>query len=99
MQDQCGGGSTSDALLCVAAACREDMHQREVSDLQRRNQAAEARHEELAAALPEATRPLVRQLEAMHAAGQQHAAAWAAAEAALTQRAHEAEARGAAAGM
>ena len=74
------------------------MHQREISDLARRNQAAEARHEELAAALPEATRPLVRQLEAMQAASQQHAAAWAAAEASLTARAHEAEARAAGAG-
>ena len=74
------------------------MHQREIADLSKRNQAAEARHEELAAALPEATRPLVRQLEAMQSASQAQAAAWAAAESALTKRAHDAEARAAAAG-
>lgn len=77
---------------------REDMHAREVSDAARRSQAAEARHEELAAALPEATRPLVRQLEAMQAAAQQQHAAWAAAEASLSSRAHDGEARAAAAG-
>ena len=75
------------------------MHAREVTDLTKRNQAAEARHEELAAALPEATRPLVRQLEAMQSAQQQQQSAWAAAEASLTSRAHDAEARAAAAGM
>ncbi len=39
--------------------------QREVRDLEQRCQAAEARHQDLAANIPEATRPLLRQLEAM----------------------------------
>ena len=86
----------SQRLFCCP---RDDMHQRELADLVKRNQAAESRHEELAAALPEATRPLVRQLEAMQAASQEQAAAWAAAEAALTKRAHDAEARAAASGQ
>jgi hypothetical protein len=37
----------------------------DVSDLERRCQAAEARHQELAAKLPDTTRPLLRQMEAM----------------------------------
>ena len=46
-------------------ACREDMLQREMREVERRCQGAEARHEELASNIPEATRPLLRQLEAM----------------------------------
>jgi hypothetical protein len=34
-------------------------------DLERRSQAAELRHQELSAKLPEAARPLLRQIEAM----------------------------------
>ncbi len=44
---------------------REEGLQREVRDLEQRCQAAEARHQDLAANIPEATRPLLRQLEAM----------------------------------
>ena len=36
-----------------------------MADLVRRGQAAEARHEDLAGALPEATRPLLRQIAAL----------------------------------
>lgn len=53
--------------------------------------------QELAARLPEATAPLLRQLEAGRAAAAAQAASWAAAEAALSQRAADAEARAAAA--
>ncbi len=38
-----------------------------MADLVRRGQAAEARHEDLAGALPEATRPLLRQIAALQA--------------------------------
>ena len=41
------------------------MLQRELREVERRCQGAEARHEELASNIPEATRPLLRQLEAM----------------------------------
>ena len=44
---------------------REEGLQREVRDVEQRCQAAEARHQDLAANIPEATRPLLRQLEAM----------------------------------
>ncbi len=61
------------------------------------SQEAEMRHEELSAKLPEATRPLLRQMEAMQAAAAAQAEAWAAAERHLTQRAGDAEAQGASA--
>jgi hypothetical protein len=67
-------------------------------DITRRSQAAEARHEELTAALPEATRPLLRQIEAMQASSAAHAQAWAAAERSLQERLSAAEAHAAAAG-
>lgn len=51
--------------------------------------------QELAARLPEATAPLLRQLEAGRSAAAAQAASWAAAEASLSQRAADAEARAA----
>jgi hypothetical protein len=44
---------------------REELLAGEVADLQRRSAAAEARQQEAAARIPEATAPLLRQLEAM----------------------------------
>lgn len=49
----------------VCVRNREEGLQREVRDLEQRCQASEARHQDLAANIPEATRPLLRQLEAM----------------------------------
>ena len=72
--------------------------QREVRGLEQRCQAAEARHQDLAANIPEATRPLLRQLEAMQATATANAQAWAAAEASLTARQNEFESAAAAAG-
>ena len=86
-------------MTCSAVLCREDAFSREVGELQQRCQDAEARHEQLAAALPSATTPLLRQLEAMQRSAQQHAAAWAATEAALSQRVTDADAAAAAAGV
>ena len=51
--------------VCECVCDREEGLQREVRDLEQRCQAAEARHQDLAANIPEATRPLLRQLEAM----------------------------------
>lgn len=79
-------------------ACREDALKRELADITRRGQAAEARHEELASALPEATQPLLRQIEAMQAAAAAHSDAWAAAERSLHERLSAAEAQAAASG-
>ena len=72
--------------------CREDLFAREVSELQQRCQQAESQQEQLAAEMPSATAPLLRQLEAMQHSAQQHAAAWAAAEAHLNQRLTDAHA-------
>ena len=74
------------------------MLKRELADIARRSQAAEARHEELASALPEATLPLLRQIEAMQAAAAAHSQAWAAAERSLHNRLSAAEAVAAASG-
>ena len=79
-------------------AGREDAHSREAAELQQRCQEAESRHEQLSADLPSATAPLLRQLEAMQKTAQQHAAAWAATEAVLSQRVTDADASAAAAG-
>ncbi len=63
-----------------------------MADLQRRCAEAEARQQEAAARIPEATSALMRQLEAMQAASSQQAAAWAEAERGLQERLRQAEA-------
>lgn len=68
-----------------------------VADLERRCHAAEARHQELTGQLAEATRPLLRQIEAQQAASTAAAQAWAAVERSLQQRLAEATAAAAAA--
>lgn len=75
-----------------------DALQGELAEMERRNQDAESRHEELTHRLPEATRPLLRQIESMQRAAATHAEAWQAAEQALQNRLAEAEGRAAAAG-
>lgn len=84
--------SLADALY------REDKLQQELADMERRNQEAESRHEELTNKLPEATRPLLRQIEGMQRTASAHAQAWQAAEQALQSRLADAEARAASAG-
>ena len=74
------------------------MLKRELADITRRGQAAEERHEELVSALPEATRPLLRQIEAMHASAAANSQAWATVEHSLEERLSAAEARAAASG-
>lgn len=74
------------------------MLKRELADITRRGQAAEERHEELASALPEATRPLLRQIEAMQASAAANSQAWATVEHSLEERLSAAEARAAASG-
>lgn len=80
-----------------AADLREEMLKQDMRDLERRCQAAEGRHAELAAKLPDTARPLLRQIEAMQAAAAAQAEAWSGAERALTARINDAEARAAAA--
>lgn len=81
------------ARAATQATHREDLMRRDLHDMEARCQAAEARHEELAERIPEATRPLLRQIEAMQRSASERSEAWAMAERALQSRLAEAEAR------
>ncbi|XP_077219285.1 golgin Putative 5 [Tasmannia lanceolata] len=77
------------------AVFREDMLRRDIDDLQKRYQASELRCEELITQVPESTRPLLRQIEAMQETTSRRAEAWAGVERALNSRLQEAEAKAA----
>lgn len=77
---------------------REDRLNKELADLERRNQEAESRHDELTGNLPDATRPLLRQIEGMQRTAEAHAEAWRAAEESLQRRLAESESQCASAG-
>ncbi|XP_019093791.1 PREDICTED: golgin candidate 5 isoform X2 [Camelina sativa] len=77
------------------AVFREDMFRGEIEDLQRRYQASERRCEELITQVPESTRPLLRQIEAMQETTARRAEAWAAVERTLNARLQEAETKAA----
>ena len=74
------------------ASRREDGLRAEISTANARCNEAEARHEELSARMPEATRPLLRQVEALQRAAAEQAGVWTATEAALCGRADAADA-------
>ncbi|KAK4410550.1 Golgin candidate 5 [Sesamum angolense] len=71
--------------------------QQDIEDLQKRYQASERRCEELITQVPESTRPLLRQIEAMQETASRRAEAWAAVERSLNSRLQEAETKAAAA--
>ncbi|CAK8535806.1 unnamed protein product [Lathyrus sativus] len=75
------------------AVFKEDMLCRDIEDLQKRYQASERRCEELITQVPESTRPLLRQIEAMQETNARRAEAWAAVERSLNSRLQEAEAK------
>ncbi|KAK1436853.1 hypothetical protein QVD17_02637 [Tagetes erecta] len=79
------------------AVFREDMLRRDIEDLQRRYQESERRCEELVMQVPDSTRPLLRQIEAMQETNARRAEAWTAVERSLNLRLQEAEAKAAAA--
>ncbi|XP_057790644.1 golgin candidate 5 isoform X2 [Salvia miltiorrhiza] len=79
------------------AVFREDMLRKDIEDLQKRYQASERRCEELITQVPDSTRPLLRQIEAMQETATRRAEAWAAVERSLNSRLQEAEATAAAA--
>lgn len=79
------------------AVFREDMLQRDIDELQKRYQASELRYNELVTEVPESTRPLLRQIEAMQETAARRAEAWAGVERSLNSRLQEAEAKAAAA--
>ncbi|KAG5229185.1 golgin candidate [Salix suchowensis] len=77
------------------AVFREDMLCRDIEDLQKRYQASERRCEELITQVPDSTRPLLRQIEAMQETTARRAEAWAAVERSLNSRLQEAETKAA----
>ncbi|CAL9092350.1 unnamed protein product [Musa textilis] len=77
---------------------REEMLRRDIDDLQKRYQASELRYTELITQVPESTRPLLRQIEAMQETSARREEGWAVVERALNSRLQEAEAKAAAAG-
>ncbi|KAL9405642.1 hypothetical protein Peur_002614 [Populus x canadensis] len=77
------------------AVFREDMLCRDIEDLQKYYQASERRCEELITQVPDSTRPLLRQIEAMQETTARRAEAWAAVERSLNSRLQEAEAKAA----
>ncbi|KAL5230141.1 hypothetical protein ABZP36_028917 [Zizania latifolia] len=79
------------------AAFREERLKRDYDDLQRRYQGSELRYDELVTQVPESTRPLLRQIEAMQETAAQRAEAWVGVERTLNSRLQEAEAKAAAA--
>ncbi len=80
-------------VLSSLELCLCGPHLQELADVERRLHSAEARHNDLAVKLPEATQPLIRQMESMRASAAAQADAWAALEATLKDRAQDAEAR------
>ncbi|GLJ29771.1 hypothetical protein SUGI_0587940 [Cryptomeria japonica] len=79
------------------AASLEDKLRNEIDHLQKRCQATEMRYEELVLRVPESTRPLLRQIEAMQESAAMRAEAWSGVERNLNSRVQEAEARAASA--
>ncbi|KAI8467159.1 MAG: TATA element modulatory factor 1 TATA binding-domain-containing protein [Monoraphidium minutum] len=65
----------------------------DLADMERRCHAAEERHNDLSARLPETTRPLLQQIEAMQGAARAQAEAWASAERAMQERLSDTAAR------
>lgn len=74
------------------AGWREDQFRKETDELRKRAEQLEARNEELAAALPDATRPLLRQVEALQAAASERIRAKSAVERSQLERLRAAEA-------
>ncbi|CDF35339.1 unnamed protein product [Chondrus crispus] len=74
------------------AGWREDQFRKETDELRKRAEQLEARNEELAAALPDATRPLLRQVEALQAAASERVRAKSAVDRSQLERLRAAEA-------
>lgn len=79
------------------ASLREEMLRRDLEATERRCQEAETRHEELLARIPDSTRPLLRQIEAMQEAANMKVEVISGVEKALTGRLQEAQVKAAAA--
>lgn len=80
------------------AVAKEEMFRRDIDEIQKRYQASELRYNELITQVPDSTRPLLRQIEAMQETVSRREEAWQGVERALNFRVQEAEAKAAAAG-
>eukprot|EP01114_Cavostelium_apophysatum_P020405 TRINITY_DN6826_c0_g1_i2.p1 TRINITY_DN6826_c0_g1~~TRINITY_DN6826_c0_g1_i2.p1 ORF type:complete len:969 (+),score=291.98 TRINITY_DN6826_c0_g1_i2:74-2980(+) len=76
------------------AAWREDELGMEIQNLKAKIQASEGRNEEIVSSVPEATRPLLRQIEILQASNAERIKVWEEVERSLTNRLNEAEERG-----
>ena len=74
----------------AAAELRQETLQLSLQETQARLAAMEAREEEAKMAVPEATRPLIQQIESLQAAGKARAEAWHSVEASLRTQLGEA---------
>lgn len=72
---------------------QEERFKNDLAAAEERCQAAESNHEELLRRMPESTRPLLRQIEALQIQATENTEAWAALEKASAARLAEAEAR------
>mmetsp|Transcript_11175 Transcript_11175/g.68897 ORF Transcript_11175/g.68897 Transcript_11175/m.68897 type:complete len:585 (-) Transcript_11175:3852-5606(-) len=87
--------NSSLAQTSESANRREQSLRREIKEAEERAQQAEQRHEELASRMPESTRPLLRQIEAMQDQLNSQAESWTAIEVSLQNRASAADAKAA----
>ena len=83
------------AQASESANRREQLLRREIKEAEERAQQAEQRHEELASRMPESTRPLLRQIEAMQDQLNSQAESWAAIEVSLQNRVSAADSKAA----
>ncbi|XP_020579363.1 golgin candidate 5 isoform X2 [Phalaenopsis equestris] len=79
------------------AVAKEEMLRHDIDEIQKRYQASELRYNELLTEVPDSTRPLLRQIEAMQETAARKEEAWRGVERALNFRVQEAEAKAAAA--
>lgn len=79
------------------AVAKEEMLRRDIDEIQKRYQASELQYNELITQVPDSTRPLLRQIEAMQETASRREETWRGVERALNFRVQEAEAKAAAA--
>jgi len=75
------------------AGWKEDELQSEIQNLKAKIQASQGRNEEIVSSVPEATRPLLRQIEIMQSSNTERMRVWEELEKSLTQRLNDAEER------
>ena len=93
LQDQISDLQHSLQRSTSALERQEERFKNDLAAVEERCQAAESSHDELLRRMPESTRPLLRQIEALQLQAAENAEAWAATEKVSNARLAEAEAR------